>query len=208
MELEYFGANCVKITTKKASLVVDDNLEQLGLKGITKPRDIAVYTSATEGTNPGAYFTIAAPGEYEVSDVSIQGIAARAHMDQEGTKNAVIYRFVIDDVRVAVVGHIYPELSDEQLEALGMIDILFVPIGGNGYTLDGIGALKVIKKIEPKIVIPTHYADSQVKYEVPQTELEEAIKNLGMEVHETHDRFKFKSGELSEGMKLVVLKRQ
>jgi L-ascorbate metabolism protein UlaG (beta-lactamase superfamily) len=208
MELEYFGANCVKITTKKASLVIDDNLEQLGLKPVVKPRDIAVYTSANEGTNQQAYFTISAPGEYEVSDVSVQGIAARAHMDEEGTKNAVMYRFVIDDIRVAVVGHIYPELSDEQLEAFGMIDVLFVPVGGSGYTLDGLGALKIVKKIEPKIVIPTHYADSHIKYEVPQTELAEAVKALGMEISETHDKLKFKSTDLTDAMKLIVLKRQ
>jgi L-ascorbate metabolism protein UlaG (beta-lactamase superfamily) len=208
MELEYFGANCVKITTKKATIVVDDNLEQLGLKSVVKPRDIAVYTSANEGANQQAYFTISAPGEYEVSDVSVQGIAARAHMDEEGTKNAVMYRFVIDDMRVAVVGHIYPELSDEQLEALGMVDVLFVPVGGSGYTLDGLGALKIVKKIEPKIVIPTHYADSHIKYEVPQTELAEAVKALGMEISETHDKFKFKSADLADAMKLIVLKRQ
>ena len=57
-----------------------------------------------------------------------------------------------------------------------MVDVLFVPVGGNGYTLDAIGALKIIKKIEPKIIIPTHYADKAIKYEVPQADLDEVMK--------------------------------
>jgi L-ascorbate metabolism protein UlaG (beta-lactamase superfamily) len=81
-------------------------------------------------------------------------------------------------------------------------------VGGNGYTLDGVGALKVIKQIEPKVVIPTHYADPKIKYEVPQAPLADAIKGLGMEVSETLAKYKIKLAELSDSTKLVVLERQ
>ena len=76
-------------------------------------------------------------------------------------------------------------------------------MGGNGYTLDGAGALKVIKQLEPKVVIPTHYSDKAIRYEVPQAELAEAIKNLGMEVAETVSKYKIKPAELSDTAKLV-----
>jgi L-ascorbate metabolism protein UlaG (beta-lactamase superfamily) len=54
-------------------------------------------------------------------------------------------------------------------------------VGNSGYTLDAVGALKIIKQIEPKVVVPTHFADKNVNYEVPQVELSDALKNLGME---------------------------
>lgn len=209
MELQYFGANCVKITTKKASIIIDDNLASLGLKSVIKSKDIALYTSREFEKNEEPQFIIESPGEYEVSNASIQGTSARAHMDaDEKDHSATMYRLVIDDIKVVFVGHIFPELSDEQLEAIGMVDVLFVPVGGSGYTLDGVGALKIVKKIEPKIVIPTHYADKAVNYEVPQAELDEAIKALGMEISETVDSLKLKSSDLGEGMRLVVLNRQ
>jgi L-ascorbate metabolism protein UlaG (beta-lactamase superfamily) len=88
------------------------------------------------------------------------------------------------------------------------VDVAVVPVGGSGYTLDGIGALKVIKQLEPKVVIPTHYADKALKYEVPQTELAEAVKSLGMEVSETIGKYKIKPAELSDTTKLVILERQ
>jgi L-ascorbate metabolism protein UlaG (beta-lactamase superfamily) len=209
MELQFYGANCVRLSCKKASIVIDDNLSDLGAKQVLKPGEVAVYTTAAH-TLPKleAKLVVDQPGEYEVSDISIHGIAARAHMDEPGAHTATIYRVVIDDIRVAVVGHIYPELSSEQLEAIGLVDVLVVPVGGNGYTLDPIGALKVMKAIEPKIVVPTHYDDSGLIFPVPQQTLTDALKGLGLEPKDPVARLKIKSGELLESSQVVVLERQ
>jgi L-ascorbate metabolism protein UlaG (beta-lactamase superfamily) len=129
-------------------------------------------------------------------------------MDEEGKHTAVIYTVEADDTKVAIIGHIYPELSESQLEQIGLVDVAIVPVGGNGYTLDGVGALKVIKQIEPKVVIPTHYSDKAIRYEVAQTELADAVKSLGMEVHETTAKYKIKPAELSDTSRLVILERQ
>jgi len=206
MEAEFFGANCIRLRSKNISVIIDDYEKDKG-KLITKPGDIAVYTREAEEKSK-ASFIVSQPGEYEVNDVSIQGIAARSHMDEENDKSTTIYRFIINDFRVAVTGHIHPDISERQLESIGMIDILFIPVGGNGYTLDGIGALKVIKKIEPSIIVPTNYADQTIKFEVPQAELEEVRKILSMEPAEELDQLKLKSRDFAEGTKLVVLKRR
>ncbi len=207
MELAYFGANCLRIATKKAQIVIDDNLDKLGLKSVTKPTDISLHTFS--GVPAAAsHFTADMPGEYEISGVVIHGVSARGHMDEDGQQKAVIYTITADDLKVAVLGHIYPQLSEEQLEQIGHVDILVVPVGNSGYTLDGIGALKLIKQIEPKVIIPTHYADKAIKYEVPQVELAEALKNLGMEPSETPAKYKPKPIDLTDTTRLIVLERQ
>jgi L-ascorbate metabolism protein UlaG (beta-lactamase superfamily) len=208
VELTYYGANCLRLAAKKAQIVVDDNLAQMGLKAATKPTDISLRTNKMLPEHPDAVFRAEMPGEYEIAGVVIHGIAARAHLDEEGTKNAVIYTVQADDTKVLILGHIHPQLSEEQLEAIGVVDVAVVPVGGNGYTLDGAGALSVIKQIEPKIVIPTHYSDRAIRYEVAQTELTDALKNLGMEISETVDKYKIKPADLSDTTKLVVLERQ
>lgn len=208
MELQYFGANCVRISTKKANIIIDDNLESLGLKPQTKPGDIAIFTGPHAGTDDtDVKLIIDQPGEYEVSDTSVQGVAARAHMDEEGAKTATMFKIIGDDIRLVALGHVHPDLSDEQLEALGTVDVLVIPVGGNGYTLDGIGALKVIKKIEPKLIVPTHYDDSAVKYPVPQQPLEEVLKVLSMEPSEPVAKLKVKAGDL-ESSQIAILERQ
>lgn len=200
MEIQFYGANCLRLVTKKAVVVVDD------LSGsVAKAGDIALFTGKHDAPKAAVKLYIDQPGEYEVSDVSIQGVAARAHMDEEGKHSATIFKIVAGDLRLVATGHIYPELSDQQLESIGQVDVLAVPVGGSGYTLDPVGALTIIKEIEPKVVVPTHYADKAIKYEVPQIDLEHALKELAMEPKETVPKLKLKGAELSDVMQLIVL---
>jgi len=208
VEFQYYGANCLRLTTKKAKVLIDDNLSDLGQKSVTKAGDIVLFTGAHGPVTAETHLIVDQPGEYEISEVSVKGIAARAHMDESSQRNATMYRVEADDIRVGVVGHIFPELSDAQLEALGTIDVLIIPVGNSGYTMDAVGALNLIKKIEPKLVIPTHYDDKAIKYPVPQVSLEEALKGLAMEPKETVPKLKVKPAELAENTELVVLERQ
>jgi hypothetical protein len=208
MELQFHGANCVTITNKQARIVVDDNLVELGAKSVSKPGDITLFTGKHDATPEGSKIVIDMPGEYEASGVSIYGIAARSNMDEDMKMNATMYKIVFDDFRILVAGHVFPELSDAQLEAIGMVDVMFVPVGGFGYTMDGIGALKLVKKIEPKLVIPTHFEDNTLKFPVPQQPLKDALQQLAMEPKETVGKLKLKPSDLTDTTQLVVLEKQ
>jgi L-ascorbate metabolism protein UlaG (beta-lactamase superfamily) len=207
MDVQFYGANCVSVTHKGARIVIDDNLADLGAaKGVLKPDDVALFTGPHGGLG-AARLTFDSPGEYEVSDVSVIGIAARAHLDEPGTLGATMFKLVAGDVSLLITGHIYPELTDAQLEIIGMVDLLVVPVGGNGYTVDPAGTLQLIKANEPKLVVPTHYADSALKYPVPQQELSNALKELAMEPRETISKLKLKHAELSDLTQLVILEK-
>ncbi|HUD07691.1 MAG TPA: MBL fold metallo-hydrolase [Candidatus Saccharimonadales bacterium] len=206
MELRYYGANCLVLITKQARVVVDDNLSELGGKSILKVNDIAVYTSQHSLPQKPVKLVIDGPGEYEVSEVNIQGISVRGFMDEPDQKNATLYKLLIEDIRVLITGHIFPELSDSELGSIGTVDLLCIPVGGNGYTIDGVGALGLIKKIEPKLVIPTHYAHKSLHYPIPQQSLEEALKNIAMEPKETIQRLKIKPADLLiDNTQLVII---
>lgn len=206
MDMQFFGANCVVLNSRQARIVIDDNLIDLGRRaGVTRAGDISVFTGLHGGILADSKIVIDQPGEYEVSGIAIQGIAARGHIDEEGKQSMTIYKILIDDLRVLILGHIYPELTDHQLEAIGTVDIMFVPVGGRGYTLDGIGALKLIKKIEPKLVIPTHYSTKNLNFPVPQLDLEEVLQSLAMEPKDRTSKLKLKTGDLGDTTQLVVL---
>lgn len=207
MDLQNHGANCITLATKQARITIDDNLAELGGKAVAKAGDIVLFTTAHGDPAHPARIVIDQPGEYEVAGVSIYGFAARAHMDESGKKTATMYKLICDEVKILVVGHVYPELTDAQLEAIGLVDVMIVPVGGNGYTLDGIGALKLVKKIEPKIVIPTHYNDPSLNFPVPQQTLEQALQGLAMEAQETTAKLRIKQSELGDGTHLIVLEK-
>jgi len=204
MELQFHGANCISLTHKGTRLVVDDNLSDLGAKSVTKPDDAALFTGKHGASQARLVFD--SPGEYEIADISITGIAARSHVE-ESKLDATMFKLATGDLSVLFTGHIYPELSEAQLEAIGPIDLLVVPVGGNGYTVDPVGALKLIKAIEPKLAIPTHYADKALKYPVPQQELSQALKELAMEPKETVTKLKLKPTELTDLTQLLILEK-
>jgi L-ascorbate metabolism protein UlaG (beta-lactamase superfamily) len=208
VDLQFYGANCVVLSNKDVRLVFDDSLAQLGAKSVTKPGDVVLYTTK-DYDEPAVEvrMNIAMPGEYEIGNVSVVGIAARAHTDDANTVNATMYKVLVGDVSYLITGHIYPELTDEELENIGSVDVMLVPVGGNGYTVDPVGALKLIKDIEPKLVIPTHYADKSLKYEVPQQPLADALKEIGMEPKETVAKLKLKPTDLSDVTQLVILEK-
>lgn len=205
MDIQFFGANALTLTTKQARIVIDDNLADLGSKSIAKADDIALFTGAHGDPSQPAKIVIDQPGEYDVSGISIYGIAARAHMDEASKKTATMYKFLTDDLRILVTGHVYPEVSDKLLEQIGMIDVMIVPVGGNGYTLDPVGAMKLIKKIEPKLVVPTHYDAPNLQFPVPQQPLADALRSMAVEPKETVAKLKLKSSEFDDVTQFIVI---
>jgi len=185
-EVEYKGANCVVVSSKKSSIVVDPKLSLVGLKDASVKDAIELATEARFAINSDdAKLVIEGPGEYGIADFDIKGIAAQRHLDTENDpKASTIYRIETNEVRAVVLGNVYEKLSEDQLEEIGVVDVVIIPVGGNGYTLDATGAATIIRQIEPKIVVPIHYADSNINYEVAQGELETFTGELGAPVEE------------------------
>lgn len=206
MDIEYKGANCILITTKKTVVVIDPKLSHVGLKDIVPKNAIVLATQPDLLVAGEEAVVIDRPGEYEARNVSVTGAAAERMIDHDKSQQATIYRLTVGDVTFAVLGHVAVPLSEEQLEALGVVDVVIVPIGGNGYTLDSHQAVSVVRQIDPKVVIPTHYADKSVKYEVPQMELEPFVKELGAPQHDTVPKWKIK-GPLPEILTLMEIER-
>jgi hypothetical protein len=190
-EIEYKGANSVIISTKKAKIVVDPKLSLVGIKDLSVKGAIELLTEDRFAVNgSGSILIIDSPGEYGIADFDIRGIPARRNLDSEG-HSSTMYRIEIDNNRVGLIGNIYEQLSDEQLEDLGVIDMLIIPVGGGGYTLDATGAAALVRTIGPKVVIPIHYADRQLKYETPQNQLDLFVKEMSAPV-ETVAKYKVK----------------
>jgi len=210
MEIEFFGANCFRIKTKNASIVVDDNLAELGSKTITKESDLVIFTSKSlenASTKAKARLTLDSAGEYEIGDVSVRAIQTRSHMDTEGEQTATVFQCMYEGKTVTILGHIHPDVADDVIELAGGTDVVIVPVGGNGYTLDVVGAVSAVKKIEPEVVIPSHYDVSELNLPVPAAPLEDFKKAIALPESEPKDVYKLSKPdtELVGKTHLVVL---
>jgi len=196
-EVEYKGANTVIMSTKKSTLVTDPKLSLAGLKDASIKDVIELATEARFSLdNDSVRLKIEGPGEYGVGEFDIKGVAAQRHLDSASDPlRSTMYRIEVGELRIALIGNIYEKLSEEQLEELGLIDILIIPVGGNGYTLDATGAASLTRKIDPKVVIPVHYAEPGITYEVPQEPLDLFVKELGAPVEEM-PKYKLKPSAL------------
>jgi L-ascorbate metabolism protein UlaG (beta-lactamase superfamily) len=207
MDIEYRGANCVVLKTK-GDIVVVDPAREVNAKDYGE-KAIILYTDEKfmEGPKQSG-FVISAPGEYEKGEVSVRGIAVRRYIDpEEYGKKATMYRVEFGGVRVAVLGNLTNSIDEDDLESLGVVDVVVIPVGGGGYTLDGKDASLIIRQIGPRVAIPTHFDDG-TKYEVPQDKLESFVKEFGGSHENKGANLKIKSvEELPEGPVIYELKR-
>ncbi len=215
-KLTWAGQSCFQISISngkdhEASIVIDP-YGDIGLKMPNFSADLLLVSHSHPDHNnisavKGDPFLIETPGEYEAKGVFVQGIAS-FHDEKDGKERGVntIYTIEAEDIRFCHLGDFgQKQLTDEQLEKIGRVDILMIPVGGT-YTINGSEAAKVIGQIEPKIVVPMHYGLPKLKFELDG--VEKFLKAMGKNNVEPQDKLTIKSNALpKEGaMEIVVLK--
>lgn len=118
-------------------------------------------------------FAITGPGDYEIREIFVKGVAAPVTLSGKQYMNSV-YSFAVDGMNIAFLGALgSAELSKEAHEAVDGPDILFVPIGG-GDLLDAKSAAKLASSLEPKLIIPMDYDSASLKAFLKETGDEKA----------------------------------
>ncbi len=204
MEIIYRGKNCVEISTKKTKVLVDPNPNSKASAPLVLITDISEDIDRSELKQKDT-FVVDSPGEYEINNIVVNGVAAKRHIDDDKLDRSVMYRLTVDGVVVGVLGNIYGSLSELQIESIGIIDVLVIPVGGHGLTLDSVAAAKIIRDLEPKVVIPVHYDDGLTSYDIPQDTLEPLFKELGIDVVLPIEKAKVQTTSLSEKMVVMPL---
>lgn len=206
MEIEYKGANTLIIKQgANATVAINPKLSVYGLKDVKVADTVEIVHESQYEIDSDQKILIKGPGEYEVSDVSIKGISAQKYGSPED--KVTIYRLEVAGVRIAVLGDINPKLDESQLENIGVIDIVALPIGGNSITLNAHEAAKIVNQIDPRVVIPMHYKDSSVKYSVEQEDVEGFLKELGAQEYEETEKLKIKNAALPATRTVYKIKR-
>ncbi|MDD5528021.1 MAG: MBL fold metallo-hydrolase [Patescibacteria group bacterium] len=212
MMISYLGQSCFKLQDKLGpegvTLVTDPFCKELGLKVPNFEADIVTVSHQHANHNNAdalraSPFVIDTPGEYDIKGVMAQGIETfhDAKNGAERGKN-IVYRMEMDDLTLVHLGDLGHILSDEQLEQLDDIDILFIPVGGK-HTIDAKIAVEVIGQLEPRVVIPMHYKLSGSKSDLDA--VEKFVKELGVEP-KREEKLKIAKKDLpQEGMDLVIL---
>lgn len=212
MDITYLGHSSFKLKGKSATVITDPYDSSVGLKFPKSSAEI-VTISHDHGDHNNASIVsdvkhvISGPGEYEIQDVSIVGFRSY-HDDQKGAERGknTIYVIEMDGVRLVHLGDLGHALSEKQVEDLGEVNVLFIPVGGV-YTIGTDDAVKIAQNIEAQIIIPMHYQTTGLNAETFKDLVgyEEFTKKLEFPVEET-DKLTVKEDSFGEDQRIVVLK--
>lgn len=185
-DIEYKGANSVIISTKNSKLVINPRMSLYGEKDIIIKDGIELATEDKYLTGDDNFkLSINCPGNFEISDFSISGFP------QGAESTAVFYSVELLGVRIGIIGSVDFDMNDSQLEDLGVLDILILPVG-NSDTIDTKVSSLLARRSEANVIIPIKYEEDGVKYGIPQPTLVQFSSNLGYEVEEV-SKYKVKS---------------
>jgi L-ascorbate metabolism protein UlaG (beta-lactamase superfamily) len=143
------------------------------------------------------------PGEYEVGGVLIIGLST-FHDAEKGAvygRNTV-FAIEIDEVSICHLGDLGHPLSSDQIEELGKIDVLLVPVGGRS-TISASQAAALIRSIEPKIVIPMHYKTLTLTKDLDS--VDKFLKEMGLTEAVPQPKINITRSSLPPTTQVVVL---
>jgi len=203
MVIQFYGVSCVRISTKieneEVAILADPFRAEIGklprnlsaeIVTVGRPKD--PNHNNTEAVK-SEFILIDNPGEYEIKGIPVYGISA---------KHSTIFTYTVEDLKIAHLGGTNSELTEEQLDRLGEIDILMLPVGG-GDVLDAKKAADLASRIEPRAVIPMHFRMEGLKLKGDM--LTPFIKESGLKT-ETMDKWKVQKKDLSqEETQLIIL---
>ena len=212
MQISRLGHSCFKIQDNEVTLIIDPYGEETGLKLSKLSAEIVLISHdhpdhANLEAIRGNPFVINRPGEYETKNFFIYAIPSY-HDNQQGKERGenLIFLIEVDGIRIAHLGDFGQQtLTEEQLKKLEGVDILLIPIGGH-FTIDAKEAAEIISEIEPRLVIPMHYQEPGLKYNLDN--LDKFKKEMGNKI-ETLDKLKLKKKDLpEEEIKVIILNPQ
>lgn len=177
ININYFGLSCFLITSSNGTRIITDpflaDKKVLHSELRNEPADI-VTVSCGHYAHCNVFSTGGTPYIFQVTDTTeLEGIKFRGIASRHLTMNEVstqdpgdnlIVCFEVDGIKICHLGALGYKLSDEQIKAIGKVDILMAPVGGVS-TLALADVNEVCDQLKPKVILPMHYRSERCNYE-------------------------------------------
>ncbi len=210
MEIAWYGLGCFRLSERGCPTIVTDPFEEAST-GLHLPRaGVSVVTWSQLMDDPheahwpglqGEIHTVASPGEYEIGGVFITGIASTGQAGAGAAQN-VIFAINFEGVVVCHLGALGQSLTQAQIEPIGRVNVLLMPVGlSDGLTMTM--ASETVSLIEPDIVIPMQYATPGLL--VDRGPVDYFLKEMGVAHPTTVPSLKVTAGVEPEETQIVLL---
>ena len=210
MEITWHGLSCFRLTERSLATVVTDPYDHnaVGFEPLKVRGEIVTVSHDAPGHNfvdsvKGHSRVITGPGEFEIGGVFITGVQTnRKSKSSTDELRNTLYVFDYEGVTVAHLGDVQKVPNQTEIENLGGVNVVLVPVGGGG-GLNAAKAAEIVSLLEPGFVIPMHY-------KVPESNLEldplnRFIKEMGVGTIEPIPSLKVTRSTVPSEARVVVL---
>jgi L-ascorbate metabolism protein UlaG (beta-lactamase superfamily) len=148
------------------------------------------------------------PGEYEIGGVLIWGV--RTSRRRNGAVNGAspkntAFILQLEELTVCHLGDLAAApLSTDELTHIKDADVLLVPVGGH-CTINATQAAEVVAQVEPKLIVPMHYATDETRGQLALDEVDRFCKELGATEAAPRSRLSITSQSLPSEPTVVLL---
>ena len=208
MEINWLGHSCFRLKGSQTTVITDPYSPDLGYSLGKQTADIVTLSHQHPGHSyvggvGGDPRIVAGPGEYEIGDVLIIGLTT-FHDEDKGEKRGknTIYLMEVDEISICHLGDLGHVLTAEQVEEIGNVDVLLLPVGGVS-TINATMAAEVVRQLEPKAVIPMHYQTPALSWELEP--VENFLKEMGVKEINSQPKLSFAKSSLPISTQVFLL---
>ncbi|MCJ7811176.1 MAG: MBL fold metallo-hydrolase [Dehalococcoidia bacterium] len=214
MKVKWLGHACFLLTSESGLRIITDPYTP-GVYGLDYAPPAETADIVTVSHDHADHNNVAAVkgnpqvvrgvGSHEAKGIQFKGIAT-AHDESSGKERGAntIFCFTLDGINVCHLGDVGHDLSDSTVAAIGDVDLLLIPVGGN-FTIDAALANRLCQKLAPKVVIPMHFKNARCPG-FPVTGVDDFTR--GRQQVKTIDgsEIELKKGQLPTTTETIVLK--
>ena len=174
MKIKWLGHSCFLVTSKAGLKIITDPYTPGGIVRYAKIKESAdvVTVSHEHGDHNALSFVSGKPevvriaGLKDIKGIKVNGISC-FHDDISGRQRGanIVFCFKVDDIIICHLGDLGHRLSTAQIDDIGKVDLLMIPVGGN-YTIDAKVATLVCNDLKPKVIFPMHYKTPRIDYPI------------------------------------------
>jgi L-ascorbate metabolism protein UlaG (beta-lactamase superfamily) len=211
VEVTWYGHAAFLITTGQGIKIITDPYKPGGGIAYTAiPDEADIVTVSHDHTDhnyveglPGKPQVIKGAGRLEVRGIVVEGFAAyhdASHGAQRG--HNTIFIFDADGIRICHLGDLGHVLSDKEVQQIGQVDVLCIPVGGF-FTIGPQEATTVTSQLRPHLIFPMHVKTEKCTLPIEPVDTflqgKKEVRKLDAST------FSFTKEELKAGLGIVVL---
>lgn len=213
MKVKYYGHAAFLITSDHGTRIITDPYKPgafgaMSYGKIPDEADVVVVSHEHDDHNSSGELSgnpevVRTPGKRSAHGIEFNGIPT-FHDTSSGKERGgnIIFSFTVDGITICHLGDLGHALSQNEVEAIGAVNLLMLPVGGF-YTIDSKVASEVARQLNPSIVIPMHFKTE--KCELPITPVEEFTRGKARVKVMNSSEISLDKSDLPKEREIIVL---